>query len=134
MNAFCFVAFSNYFQSVVVNIGFTQLIIATVNITLDFRTIFENNFIIFDFLSYSTVVFRITTIDIFINTTIINSYSIIQAVAFKGITAINIFINATAICDAYNITNAIFSSITAINIHINTTMGNIYFVALANSC
>ena len=50
------------------------------------------------------------------------------------ITTINIFINATAICDAYNITNAIFSSITAINIHINTTMGNIYFVALANSC
>ena len=134
MNAFCFVAFSNYFQSVVVNIGSTQLIIATVNITLDFCTIFENNFIILDFFSYSTVAFRITTIDIFINSTIINSYSIIHAIAFKGITAIDIFINATAICDAYNITNAIFSSITAINIHINTTMGNIYFVALANSC
>ena len=134
MNAFCFVAFSKYFQSVVVNIGFTQLIIATVNITLDFRAIFENNFIILDFFRYSTIAFRITTIDIFINSTIINSYSIIQTVAFKGITAINIFINATAISYAYNITNAIFSSITAINILINTTMGNIYFVALANSC
>ena len=134
MNAFCFVAFTNYFQSVVGNIGFIQFIITTVNITLDFRTIFENDFIILDFFRYSTIAFRITTIDIFINSTIINSYSIIQAVAFKGITAINIFINATAICDAYNITNAIFSSITAINIHINTTMGNIYFVAIANSC
>ena len=131
MDSSCFVIFANYLQSVVYNIGFTLIIITTVNITLDFRSIFENDFIILDFFSYSTVAFRITTIDIFINSTIINSYSIIHAIAFKGITAINIFINATAICDAYNITNAIFSSITAIDIHINSALSNIYFIILA---
>ena len=129
MNAFCFVVFSNYFQSIIGNIGFTQLIIATVNITLDFCTIFENNFIILDFFSYSTVVFRITTIYICQNFTTTNIYSVAFAIPIYRISAINISVNS-AILNIYSIIYTPFISIASINIVNCTTTANADFVVL----
>ena len=133
MNAFCFVAFTNYFQSVVF---YTILTInsnngiTTIHIALNFCTIFQNDLIIFSFCSQNFL--SITAIYIFCNCTILNTYSVAQAITFLSLTTIYISTNFRA-CNVNNVTGTVITTKSTIYISKNIAIGNIYSVTTADA-